>query len=143
MFIKFIRKSIGLGLIWGVILSIVYWTIVLLLPSILTLYGIVFGAILGIVIGALNGIVLATLTFRFRFDSHNTRQYRYLMLSSSLLTTILATAAIFYLTLLRYSVSENSNSFSLLILLAVGLASIGSAYSSQVLSTWYLKQTES
>ena len=143
MFIKFIRKSIELGLIWGMILSIVYWTIVLLLPSILTLYGIVFGAILGIAIGALNGFVLAILTFCFRFDSHSTRQYRYLMLSSSLLTTILVTAAIFYLTLLRYSVPEDSDSFSLLILLAVGLASIGSAYSSQVLSTWYLRQTES
>jgi len=143
MFIKFIRESIRLGLILGVILSIVYWTIVFLLPSIFTLYGIVFGAILGILLGALNGVVLAILSFRFRFNSNNVRQYRYLMLFSSVFSTILVTTTIFYLTLLRYSVPENSNSFSLLILLAVGLASIGSAYGSQVLSTWYLKHKES
>lgn len=132
LLLNIVGYSSYLGLGWGGILGILYYLIVFQFSiSIFTLYFAFFGAILGVLISGVNGIILSFVVYKSHAKS--------VFLIASVLTTALGSFIVFYIIFSLYAVSQQPERPIYLTLLASLFATVASAYLSQSIAAFYLR----
>lgn len=138
LFLRFIGRSITLGLISGAVVGTGNYLILFLIPSIYLLVYLICGALLGGFIGAFNGLVLGALSLTRYYEGIDETGYRNAMFLNSVTITCIFTGVFFHLVFSFYSATGQYN--MLLLVMAVVLAAVASVWASNNLSRWYLEQ---
>jgi hypothetical protein len=142
---NFLGRNSYYGLIFGTILSILFYLIIFQFSlSLFILYFAVFGAGVGSLLGGFNGLISGQVTLLIRAKSpgmHNdAREYSLILLIVSVITTFVSGYIIFNSVFLLYAVVEHPDNS--IVLLATLLASGASGYASQLMARWYLDQEQ-